>query len=575
MKRMKQVLALLLALVLALSLTPTVALADPPQGECREGGEHIWDVYSDSATCTQAGERMWRCRKCGIWWRESSPALGHDWREGEIIESEGLLGPVRVRYVCNRCYEVRVETTHPNATAVLNRFRNVPADAANASGLVITLQPVGGVLPAAADASCTLTVAAEGGVEPYTYEWHGVDKGVTDYMDGSPVGYAVHSNSRRATEEANRRRAAFFEAYLKYTQEHFGVEDMEGARRGWTELQIREYGDIEVSSGDSPSYDAEIGNCYYYCIVRDSSGKEACSDSAFVGNPLYIYREPVDAELSDGKASLVCTASGGSGNYSYTWYLNDRDHELSSHASNVTVKEPGEYFCCVRDGDQEVTSVTVTVAEEPAPVSEAAPVIVLQPKSINLNPKSNNHYSVTLHCKAKLDDGSAGNLRYQWQRKGNSGWVSVQNGNKRDLKISGKSGNVSGQYRCIVYNRDNGKRVCSKTVQVQVTMSVKDFRFRGKTLHATIRGGVPPYKVLVVQVRNYDSKNPKIVLASTKAGAKGIFNRKLAPKNCRSYTIYVKEDGEWVKKTYRATYYIVVYDSLGQKVSTTPIRYPD
>ena len=146
MKRMKQVLSLLLVLVLVLSLVPT-ALADPPQEACREGGEHVWDVYEDTATCTQSGTRMYRCRKCGIWWREPSPALGHDWREGEIIESEGLLGPRKVRYVCDRCYDVKVETEQPTGGEVLNTFRNIPPDAELETDIIVVQQPEGGVLP--------------------------------------------------------------------------------------------------------------------------------------------------------------------------------------------------------------------------------------------------------------------------------------------------------------------------------------------------------------------------------------------------------------------------------------------
>ena len=96
MIRTRRLLALLLTLVLVLSLAPA-AQAAPPQEACREGGEHIWDVYEDTATCTQGGTRRYRCRKCGIWYNEPSTALGHDWREGEVIEGDGLLTQQRVR----------------------------------------------------------------------------------------------------------------------------------------------------------------------------------------------------------------------------------------------------------------------------------------------------------------------------------------------------------------------------------------------------------------------------------------------------------------------------------------------
>ena len=120
MKRTRRALALLLMLVLLLSLAPQIAQADPPQGECREGGEHIWDVYSDSATCTEGGTRCWRCRKCGIWWNEASPALGHAWDEGTLIQENGLLGPQTMRYTCWRCGATRDETVEPSGSALLD-----------------------------------------------------------------------------------------------------------------------------------------------------------------------------------------------------------------------------------------------------------------------------------------------------------------------------------------------------------------------------------------------------------------------------------------------------------------------
>ena len=572
MKRMKQVLALLLALVLALSLTPTVALADPPQGECREGGEHLWYVYEDTATCTQAGERFWRCRKCGIWWRESLPALGHDWREGEVIESDGLLGPRRVRYVCDRCYEVKVETEQPTGGEVLNQLRSNPPHVEGASALVITLQPMGGSLPSGADSSHTLTVAAEGGVEPYTYEWRGVDKGVTDYVDGSPVGYAVQSHSRRAAEEANRRRAAFYEQYLNYTREHFGVEDVEGAMRGWTELQIREYGDIELSRGDDPSYTATIGDCYYYCVVRDSSGQEVRSDKAFVGNTLYIAQQPQDTELKDGKAYLNCKAGGGSGKYTYEWYRDDKDHPLKNNSYVLIVEEPGEYFCCVRDGDQEAVSAPATVTK---PTNASRPKIVLQPKGVTMKAKTSNHYKATLTCKATLDGEENDELIYKWQHKGKNGWVTIQSGHKNRLVLDGGSKKVSGQYRCVVINPETGRKAVSRTVQVQVKMECLNLHFAGHVLTGRIIGGVPPYRIVVIQHRPKDKAHPTVKTGiQLKVGAKGMFSKPMKPETFKYYKMVVKKNGDTDFIYARAYYSITVYDSLGQVYESKMIPYP-
>ena len=574
MKRMKQVLALLLALVLALSLVPT-ALADPPQEECREGGEHIWDVYEDTATCTQGGTRMYRCRKCGIWWREPSPALGHDWREGEVIESEGLLGPRRVRYVCDRCYAVKVETEEPSGGEVLNLFRNNLPYQEGEEKLVITLQPVGGSLTNDGDAAHTMTVAAEGGTKPYRYEWHAVDKGVTDYVDGNPVGYAVQSHSRRAAEEANQRRAAFYEQYLNYTREHFGVEDTEGAMRGWTELQIREYGDLELGVYDEPDYTATIGNCSYYCIVRDAHGHEAKSDSAFVGDPLFILLQPIDLTLEEETEYLSCVASGGSGNYTYTWYRSGQGAPLAETGTVVPVKEPGKYYCVVTDGFSERTSITVTVTK-PEPANTDKLRIVMQPGGRILNPKTSNHYKATLRCIAALGDEESADIVYIWQRKGASGWVTIQNSHKGKLSLSGTSGKVSGQYRCVVFNPKTGEKVVSRTVRVQVRMACVNVRFKGYSLTGRIIGGVPPYRIEVYQRRPADKDRPRVKTPiKIQIGGNGKFSIPMNPKQYKVYWVTQLIDGHVYKIAHRAYYHIRVVDATGQTVWSATRRYPN
>ncbi len=576
MKRARQLLALLLTLVLALSLAPA-AQAAPPQEECREGGEHFWDVYEDTATCTQGGTRTYRCRKCGIWYREDSPALGHVWREDKVIEGDGLLAPQQVLYVCNRCNDMWVKTVQPSGSSVLDYFRNITKNNQNSADLEITQQPVGGSLPDGEDASLTLTVQAEGGVEPYTYEWHGVDRKVTVYVDGHPVGYAVLEHSRRAAEEANQRRAAFYEAYLSFTREHLGVEDVEGAMRGWQELQIREYGDIVMTSGDSPSYAADIEECSYYCIVRDSSGQKVRSNNAYVGDPLYIAQQPEDAELYNGKARLRCVGGGGSGKYVYCWYRSDREHPLSQFSPAVIVDEPGEYFCTIQDGVWEETSVTVKVTKPEAdPKTSSRPRIVTQPKSVTLNAKTSNHYTVTLKCRATQDNEGDGGLIYKWQRKGANGWVTVSSGHNRALKLSGTSKKISGQYRCLVFNPKTNNAALSKTATVQVKLSCKDLRFNGQYLTGKIVGGVPPYRVVVIQHRPKDEQHPiRKMNITVKVGANGILRGKMIASKYRTYSYVVVKNGKAATKYARAYYSIIVYDSAGQMYKSGKIRYPN
>ncbi len=573
MKPIKRLLALLLMLVLALSLAPLAAVADPPQESCREGGEHKWEIYASSATCTEGGMVNWRCVKCGIWYNEVSPPLGHAWNEGELMEEEGLLGTRRMHYYCWRCGGTRDELLPPSGAAVLEWFRNLMDAWESASDLRITRQPEGGILADESGAGLTVTVEAEGGTPPYTYEWRAVDKGVTEYLDGSPVGYAVHSNSRRAAEEANRRRAEFYENYLNFTREHFGVEDTEGAMRGWTELQIREYGDIQVAHGEEPNYCAEIGNCYYYCVVRDSAGGKVSSERAFVGTPLYIALQPEDVQLKNDKALLRCKAGGGSGDYRYIWFENDENIGTEAGPEGFSVSRAGSYCCVVRDGEQELRSETVTVSEPPE--SKLRPRIVVQPKNVSLKAKTSNHYHVNLKCRATLDGANDGHLQYHWQKKGNSGWSTVKLSPKTGFSFSGTSKKVSGQYRCKVVNRENGMATLSKTVRVWVKLGCVNFQFKGFKLTGRVLGGEPAYKIVVVQHRPMDPKQRTRTLnLKVTVSANGSFSIPLDPNKYQYYSYLDASNGHKVMRQARAYYSIIIYDADGLVYRTKALRYP-
>ena len=54
-------------------------------------------------TCTEGGMVNWRCVKCGIWYNESVPALGHAWNEGEILPDEHFPGGKKLHFWCWRC----------------------------------------------------------------------------------------------------------------------------------------------------------------------------------------------------------------------------------------------------------------------------------------------------------------------------------------------------------------------------------------------------------------------------------------------------------------------------------------
>ena len=599
MKRTRQALALLLALALALSLAPLSASADPPAGDCRYApdGEHHWVDYGivKEPTCTDPGVRGWACKYCYTPYYEDVPALGHDWREGEVIESDGQLGPQKVRYVCNRCYEVKVETVQPSGSSVLNTFRNIPPDAELDSPIHVIQQPEGGRLDGSKGQHVPLTLEVEGGVPPYVYEWHIVDKGVTEYLDGSPVGYAVHSNSRRATEETNRRRAAFYESYINYATEHFGWADEQGAMRAWTELQMHEYGDYTLGTYETPDYTAEIGNCYYYCVIHDSALNEARTVNVFVSVPLYIDVQPCDNDFRSGRCFLSCEAAGGSGEYSYTWYCGDFDHELSETGSTVEVFEPGEYFCVVRDGEEEITSRTVTVSEGAGiqlPEEGEAPVITLQPgdatyeyykASVDDDPPI---FPIT--CKAVNEMGDDSTLVYEWECR------SLLEGDVLygDWYFIGEGSTIFAQswgarFRCKVTDTRNGKYTYSREMMEYPKMTAKKFfiwqpfAYYSPNLVFAICGGVGPYTIRVFQNRKFDENYPRVLIFEDELSSTTDYYYQYSI-NYHSYDIDMPHATKWYSYIWvdsdglphlnqgEATYTVEITDAAGQFFESDP-----
>lgn len=101
MKRVRKLLCLALALVMALSLAPT-ALGDG-------GHVHSWRERSRTEpTCTMEGSVIYVC-SCGETKAETLPALGHAWNAGEILEDEGFPGGKKLHFWCWRCGATRDE----------------------------------------------------------------------------------------------------------------------------------------------------------------------------------------------------------------------------------------------------------------------------------------------------------------------------------------------------------------------------------------------------------------------------------------------------------------------------------
>ena len=96
--KLRRITAVFLALIMLTALIPE-ALAARATERC----DHNWKLIRNSATCTSAGYKVYRCTKCGDTKEESAKALGHDFGDWFIaqeatVEEYGIRGQI-----CKRC----------------------------------------------------------------------------------------------------------------------------------------------------------------------------------------------------------------------------------------------------------------------------------------------------------------------------------------------------------------------------------------------------------------------------------------------------------------------------------------
>ena len=323
---------------------------------------HSWDggKVGKEATCTEDGYRVYTCYNCGETWYEAIPALGHDWDEG-VTTQPSFMADGQTVTTCRRCGETHTEAIHA-APALFTALRGFPPGMGEPSGFKIVQEPKGGVI-SRDGGSLTLTVAVEGGVEPYTYKWH------CESMEPEPQNTTLDASmanmGMQLSEAYQNAAAGWYHSTVGAYADYYDA----GWREAIQNLLAGAGGTIGLHSGgsgssgsDGPSIEATRGNCDYWCEITDAEGRILYSDAARIRYNLRIAEQPKNVNLQeDEKGTLSCLAADGSGvlNYTYTWY----DASLNPVGTGQTF-EPGaegEYFCIVSDGTESVTSDVATV----------------------------------------------------------------------------------------------------------------------------------------------------------------------------------------------------------------------
>ncbi len=365
MKRTRRCLSLLLAVLLLVTLLPAAAYAYPPDDDVATH-KHNWVVTTNQpATCEEEGVITWTCSLCSKTWTETSPALGHDWDDGVVTqEPEGWTPGVRT-FTCKRDpSHTRTEAISPVAPLVVAQLGFV-WPGFYAFDLHITVHPEGGRISRGSSDLHTMTVEAEGGTGKYTYSWYYTDN--SGSVSPTAMDTLVMTGSAAAFSGYSGGSSAFLEAFASV----FG--DTEFANYPTVDLNsIPTRPDLfgSRSSGflgeGEASYSASIGNCSYYCVVTDEAGGKATSYEARVEYRLGVRTQPKDTNLpSGGEATLFCEACDGTGDYSYTWLRADGSPAQgnASIPGTIIVQEPGDYYCVISDGVEEITTRSATVFE--------------------------------------------------------------------------------------------------------------------------------------------------------------------------------------------------------------------
>ncbi|MCR4621320.1 MAG: immunoglobulin domain-containing protein [Clostridiales bacterium] len=325
---------------------------------------HDWgkQVLTKKADCTHEGVYTSTCTRCKQQKTvKTVKALGHDWDEGVITSEPQGFTPGEKLFTCKRDPKhTRTEQVDPTELLFatleggfkLPDFDRSTFELSDIPVPVIVEQPKGGYVAPDSDEGLVMSVKAEGGEPPYTYEWY-----------------------RTAQDEETLEKAKDFVVMMAKL---FGMSEEETQAK-LADVTLESAGELV---GEEQEFHATEGDFGYFCVVSDSIGQKAISDVAKAKSAISIWTEPSNTNLMDKESvTLSCMATGGSGEYGYTWYRFSEDAEdtelgsgtLATEGFNAgklnefTVDDCGEYYCVADDRVTGHTAASRTATVYAAP----------------------------------------------------------------------------------------------------------------------------------------------------------------------------------------------------------------
>jgi hypothetical protein len=85
---------------------------------------HSFEEHTEKyPTCTETGLLVRTCSVCGYFERETIPAKGHSWNEGEQVKAPTCGDPGTTKYTCTACNATKIENDIPATGEHANTVR--------------------------------------------------------------------------------------------------------------------------------------------------------------------------------------------------------------------------------------------------------------------------------------------------------------------------------------------------------------------------------------------------------------------------------------------------------------------